>query len=160
MKKPNNNPKPQKMTSITSLQQLQTLVDSPLTCTFLLDSQPVEVKLKRVTAAIEEQRRAILRPIQPPWDDVRKEFNILAPKYLAAKEEAEKKARSLVVYTCCPIVAEQKPGLTTIEDIHKFVQSVLAEQLLELIAQTALSNGLQLEVQRLANFTHTPGSES
>jgi hypothetical protein len=146
---------------ITDLKQLQALCDAPLHCEFSLDGQVIRVPLRRLTAAIEEQRRDILRSVPPPpYVKERGEYDALNPAYVKAKEVAEKKARSLVVYACCPMVAAQKPGLTAVDDIHRFVQGLLAENLLDVMALTAMASGLSVEVNRRANFTSPPDSES
>ena len=150
-----------KPTKITSLDQLQKLVDAPLVCAFTLDGQTLEVPLRRVSPAIEEQRREVLRAVPPPpFDKNRGEYDLLHPAYVRGKEQAEKKARSLIVYACCPAIAESKPGLTAVDDIHKYVQSVLVENVLDVIALTAMASRISVEVARRANFTFPPDSES
>lgn len=81
------------------------------------------------------------------------------PGYLEKRETAAKKVRSLVVYACCPSVAAAKPGLTAVDEIHAFVQTILTENILNLLALKAQEGGLNLdvEVEERANFTSTAG---
>lgn len=164
---PNNPASPalRKALRIQSLDELQKLVDAPLLCAFELDGQLIELDLRRVTPAIEEQRREILRAPQVPWVKERNgtavnDYDPMNPAYLKAKDLAERKARALIVYACCPAVAAKKPGLTNPDDILRFVQSILAENILDVIALTALASGLSVEVAGRANFTSVPGSAS
>ncbi len=147
---------------ITSFEQLEKLVASPVICRFEVDGQIVELPVNRITPQIAERRRTIVRSVQPPFKKERNDYDPLDAKYLQARDQAEMQARALVVYSCCPGIAAKKPGLTNDAQILEFVQSLLTENLLDLIALTAQAGGLNvdLEVARRANFTSTPASES
>jgi hypothetical protein len=54
-----------------------------------------------------------------------------------------------------------KPGLLDAPAIHQFVSGMgLPESILEMIELTALAGGLDLEVDKRANFTLPAASES
>ena len=148
---------------ITSLAEFQALVDSPIRVVFDLQTAAgVElrsVELRRISPGLAEQARQFERKIQPPWKKDMGRYDELDPKYLELRETAAKKVRSLIVYACCPQIAAAKPGLTAIEEIHAFVQGVLSENILNLIAFKAQEGGLNLdvEVEERANFTSTAG---
>jgi hypothetical protein len=151
--------KPKKETlEIKSLAQLQKLVDTPVELEFELHGQPVKVLLSPVTPSLAETIHKLQRASQPPWVEGRKEYNLTDQKYLAEKVENIKKARSLTVYGCCPAIAQAKPGLVNVEDVHKFIQGILSETILDLIEAKALVGGLG-NVQGRANFTSTLGSD-
>lgn len=146
--------------TITSLDQLQGIIDRAVPCEFEVDGQLITLMVKRSTEDILEQRRDILRGPQPPYIEGRKDYNHVDPKYLAARDLSEQKARSLVVYTCCPAVAAKQPGLTGVDSIHAFVKSILTENIKSLIELTAMFGGVSREVKARANFISTPASES
>jgi hypothetical protein len=65
----------------------------------------------------------------------RNDYDYLNQAYLARKDQNEKIARALIVYSGCPAVAAKKPGLTDKHEIHNFVRQLLPETILEIIAQ-------------------------
>ena len=147
--------------TITSLAELLAVIEQPLVCRFAIDGRPVELKVRRISSAVDEQRRAILRAPLPPWDAKRNDYVMLDPNYRAARELAEEQARAVVVYHCCPEVAALKPGLLGHAEITEFVKTVLPPLLLETIALTALAGGFgDGEVNKRANFTSADASES
>jgi len=146
--------------SITSLKDLRAALDAPLTCAFAVDGLPVQLKVRRITSQIDEQRRAVVRAVTPPYVRERNDYDMLSPQYRAALTVAEDQARSLVVYHCCPEVAAANPGLTDPAAIHNHVRGLLPPMIQEMIALTALAGGLEAEVNAKANFTSTPGSAS
>jgi hypothetical protein len=138
---------------IESLEQLQVLVDAPLECVFKLDGRPVSVTCRRVTQDVDEQVRALQRKAQPPYIKERNDYDNYNERYLFERDQNQKAARSLLVYTGCPTIAAKKPGLTNAADIHRFVKTILTETILELIALTIQAGGMEL-VERV-NFTST-----
>jgi hypothetical protein len=159
--------KPIQPIKITSLKQLKDRAEKTIPCTFKFDGDLLEIPVRRVTPALADRVRKLRRSVTPPFKKERNppvgDYDPLDPKYLEAKEALEVKVRALIVYTCCPIIAEQKPGLTDEAEMVPFVQSVIeSENILDLIMLTAQAGGMNLdeEVQRRANFIFTPGSES
>ena len=153
---------------ITSLQEFQALVDQTCTCIFTLETpkgrELRSVPVKRISPALAEQARELERKFQPPWKKEMAQYDQLDPAYLQKREVLAKKVRSLIVYSCCPTIAAAKPGLTALEDIHAFVQTLLAENILSAIAMKAQEGGFSLqvdqEVEERANFISPAGSES
>jgi len=148
-------PKPMQ---IQSLDQLQKLVEAPLQCQFVIDGQLVAIEVRRLTPAISERQRAILRSVQPEYVPARKDYDMLGAKYLAARDKAEDTARAVVIYYCCPIISSQK-ACSSDEEIHAYVNSLLTRPIQEMIAATAEIGGLKRIVEA-ANFTYPSASES
>ncbi len=144
---------------ITSLAEFQKLVDSPCEAVFEIETpagmQLRSLAVRRISPALAEQARQMERKFQPPWKKEMNQYDQLDPKYLEAREGCAKKVRSLIVYSCCAHIAAAKPGLTAIDEIHAFVQTILAENILNLIALKAQEGGLNLDVavEERANFT-------
>lgn len=147
-----------KVIEITNIDQLQKLVDEPIYVTFALNGNVVRIKCRRITQALEEQVRKILRKVQPKWNEQKKDYDHTDPGYLELRNEADRRARSFIVYSCCPPIAAKQPGLTNETDIHRFVRELLTENIIELIHLHCQSGGMEL-VER-ANFTSTPASGS
>lgn len=150
---------------ITTLAGLRAVLEAPLTARFQIDGQVVELKVKRISAAVDEARREILRTPIPPWDKTRNngqgDYDLLAPAYRKARELAEDQARSYVVYHCFPEVQAAAPGLVDGPAIHAHVKAMLPPLLQETIALTALAGGFgPEEVDQRANFTLPGASES
>jgi hypothetical protein len=145
---------------ITTLAELRAAIDRPLICTFLIDEREVNLTVKRINVVVDEQRRAIIRAVLPPWVKERNDYDMLNHVYRRDRDIAEDTARSLIVYHCCPEVADGNKGLTEPAAIHAYVKNLLPPTILELIALTAVAGGLNAEVKARANFTSTPASES
>jgi hypothetical protein len=145
---------------ITTLADLKAAIDRPLVCAFMVDEQEVNLTVKRITTVLDEQRRAILREVMPPWVKERNDYDLLNQSYRRDREAAEDRARSVIVYHCCVEVSEGNKGLTDAATIHAYVRNLLPPTILELIALTAVAGGLNAEVKARANFTSTPASES
>lgn len=146
---------------ITNLKDLKEALDAPLKIEFKLNGTDVALRVLRCSYAVDEQRRAVLRSVTPPFDKARGpvgDYDYMAATYRAACALAEDQARSLVVYHCCPDVAAEQPGLTDPAQIHSFVKGQLPPPLLEMISLTAMAGGV--EVNERANFIYTPASES
>jgi hypothetical protein len=137
--------------TITSLDELQALLDKPMHCEFVLDRHSVKLECKRLSAAIEEEVRRIRRDVQPPWSAEKKDYDHLNSQYLQKRDAAERIARSVIVYWGCPQVAAKKPGLIKPAEIHLFVNGLLTEHILELLALTVQAGGL--EVPQRTDFT-------
>ena len=146
--------------AITSLDELIAQIEAPLKCRFKLDDTVLEIDVKRMPPAVAERQRAILRAVQPPFKKERNDFDMTDPDYLRKAAEAEDKARCIIVYFCCPIIAAKK-ACATDDEIVAFVKPLLTRNLQELIALTAQSGGLQLLTPgEAANFTGPGGSAS
>lgn len=143
---------------IESLDQLKTLCDEPVLCRFELDGKTVELPVKRLTAGIKEQVNDILRGPQPPYDKVRGDYDYLNPVYLKSRDKAEREARAIIIYYGCDTISKQKPGLPNKNEIYNFIQSLLPETVLEIIALTVQKGGVDLPER--VNFTSTAASES
>ena len=143
---------------IETFEQLKSLCDEPLLCRFELDGKIIELPVKRLTAGIKEQAAEILRAPQPPFDKVRGDYDYLNPAFLKARDKAEREARAIIIYYGCEAVSKQKPGLPNRTEIYNFVQSLLPEMVLEMIALTIQKGGVDLAER--VNFTSTAASES
>ena len=143
---------------ITTLAELKAIMDTPLVCAFQVevtsgDIRPVRFSVRRITSAVDEQRRAILRRPVPPYVKERQDYDTLNPEYRKLCHEAEDIARSVTVYHCCPEVQEGNKGLVDPLTIHNYVKNLFAPAILEMIALTAIGGGLHAEVTGRANFT-------
>jgi len=156
MKKTTQRTEPKKV--IKSIDELQALVETPVTCTFKLSGHVVQLEVRRVTQDIDERVRILRKKAVPPYIKERNDYDYLNLAYLAARDKNEAMARSLIVYLCCPAVAAKKPGLMKEEDIHAFIKGILTENIVEIIAATASAG--EMEVVPLANFISTAASES
>lgn len=155
------NPLTQHATKITSFSDLKIRLDKPVSCYFRLDGQLLELPLKRVSPSLAETIRRMRRSVMPPLKDPRNpqgEYDPLNPEYLRKRDDIEAKVRALIVYTCCPLVAQEQPGLTTPEEMDAFIKTIWTENILDLIMITAQAGGMNMEeeVQRRANFISTP----
>ena len=146
--------------SITTLAELRAVIEKPLVCRFEIDEVPVSLTVRRITSAVDEQRRAIVRAVTPPFVRERNDYDMLNATYRRDREAAEDVARSLIVYHCCPEAADGNKGLTDANAIHAYIKNLLPPTILEMIALTALAGGLNAEVKSRANFISTPASES
>lgn len=146
--------KGQKVTKIKDFAELMMLVDEPILCHFQLDDKVIEIPVGRMSATTTEKVRSLRRAPRPPYRADIKDFDITDPKYREATDQAEKKARSLIIYSHCPMISKQKSGLTDIEQIHLFVNGLLSEHVLEIISLTIQAGGVQRveKVEEIANF--------
>ena len=149
-----------KLKPITTLAELRTIIDTPLACRFEIDGREVNLPVRRISTGLDEQRRALLRAVTPPYVKERNDYDLMNQTYRRDREAAEDIARSLIVYHCCLEVADGGKGLTDAHAIHAYVKNLLPPTILEMIALTALAGGLSAEVRERANFTSTPASES
>ena len=145
---------------LSSLKDILAVVQAPVAVRFKLDDRECELHVTRALSAVMEQRRALLRAVQPPFVKEWNRYDDLNAGYLAKRDLSILQARSLTVYLCCPEVAAQRPGLTDAGAIHQAIGNLLPEALLELIELTALAGGLDTEVSSRSNFTFPPPSES
>jgi len=145
---------------ITTLTELRAVIDTPLVCRFEIDGREVNLPVRRISTTLDEQRRGIIRAVTPPYVKERDGYDPMNATYRRDRELAEDIARSLIVYHCCPEVADGSKGLTDANAIHAYVKNLLPPTILEMIALTALAGGLSAEVRERANFTSTPASES
>jgi hypothetical protein len=143
---------------VGSLKQLQALLEPLIPCPISIDGVPVELQVKRLGGEVAERARAIVRKVQPPYNQARKDYEVLDPKYVEASEKAQDMARAVVVYYCCPVIAEGKACASDAE-ILAYVNSVLPVNLQRIIEATAELAGLRRVVEA-ANFTSPAGSES
>jgi len=118
----------------------------------------VSLDVQRLSPQAEDAVRAIRRESQPPWNKDQGDYNRLDSKYLAARDTLERIARSVTIYSGCPLVAAGKPGLTQRNEIHAHVQTLFSDTILEIIFLTISGGGIELEDR--ANFISTPGLEA
>ena len=111
-----------------------------------------------MTATIKEQANDILRTPQPPFDKVRGDYDYLNQNYLKARDKAEREARAVIIYCGCEAISKIKPGLPNKTEIYHFIQSLLPETVLEIIALTIQKGGVDLPER--VNFSSTAASES
>ena len=151
-------------TKIASFDELTARIEKIIPCVFKLDDELIEIPVKRLSPLQAERVRKLRRSVTPPFKKDRNppvgDYDPMDPKYLEAKDTLDVKVRAFIVYSCCPLIAAKKPGLTDESEMVAFVQGILSENVLDLIMLTAQAGGLNLdeEVQRRANFTSTPGS--
>jgi hypothetical protein len=146
---------------ISSFDELKKVMDEPFACSFQLSGQKVRLPLRRLTGAEMEQVFQVRNDVPPPpfrpgtaADAGRYEY--LDPKYLAAKEKANRQAQALMVYKGCPAIASGKTGLTGKEEIAAYVASALPQIILDTLEGTLGLGGL--EVIERVNFTSTTDS--
>jgi hypothetical protein len=156
---------PIKATEIKSFADLKGRLEKPVNCYFRLDSELVSLPVKRVSPRLAERIRQMRRSVTPTWKKERGpsgDYDPMDPAYLKLRDEIEAQVRALIVYTCCPFVAQEKAGLENPVEIEVFVKSIWTENILDLVMVTAQAGGISLdeEVQRRGNFTSTPGLES
>lgn len=145
--------------AIESFDELQAEADQPIHCDFTLNGKAHRLNLIPVTPELSEQLREIGRRAQPPMHPISKQYDLMEPKYLEARDLNSRKARAVTVYACCPIIAAKKPGLTAVDQIYQFIKGLrLPDTLLELIEAKAMIGGLG-DVERRANFTLPPSSD-
>jgi hypothetical protein len=154
-----------KTVKIASFDELTARIEKPLRCVFKLDGDLIELPVRRLPPLLAERVRRLRRGVTPPFKRERGpngDYDPMDVKYLEQRDAMEARVRALIVYSCCPLIAGKKPGLTDEGEILAFVQGVLSENILDLIMLTAQAGGLNLdeEVQRRANFISTPGSEN
>ena len=155
------NPEHNQPLTITSLDQLQALVDAPIECVFAIDDTIVRLPCRRMTQDLSEQVRQIRIEAQPPFDPKRGangDYDYSNPAYRLRHETNLKTARAVIVYAGCPLIAAKKPGLVDKQQIYQFIRGILSEMILELIAQRIENGGLGIvsEAER-ANFTSAAG---
>ncbi len=152
---------PVKVKVIKSFKELKAMLDVPINCQFDLDGVSVELPCQRLMPGVQEQVLKLLREAQPPFKRERGphgDFDWQSPAYLEARETNQRLARSLVIYTGCPAIAAEKPGLTDLKKIHEFVSGLLPETVCEVISLTIQKGGVDLRER--SNFTSTPGLET
>jgi hypothetical protein len=155
-------PKLPAILQITSAAQLQQLVEVTVPCVFKLDTQTVSLPVGRMTAHTFEKVRALRRKAVPKWNDKRKAYDEYDPVYLEEIAKHEKWCRSFIIYSHCPLIAAEKPGLTNEEEIHQHVSKFFTEHILELISLTIQAGGLERveRIEERVGFTSPPASES
>jgi hypothetical protein len=147
---------------VTTVAELAAVLDAPLRCRFAIDGQVLEVPVQRMSARTAEQVRELLRKAKPPFNKAlgdRGDYDLTSEPYQKERDDNLKRARSLMIYAHCPLVAANKPGLTALADIHNYVQGLFTESVLEVISIAIQGGGLE-EVEERVNFTSAPGSES
>lgn len=148
-----------------NLKGVLNVLATPMECRFTLGGQSVCLQVRRAMGDVTEQCRAILRGPQPPYVKERQDYDMLAPAYLERRDAAMRQARALTVYACCPEVASilTERGLSPTADavaITAALKTVLPDNIQELIEMTALAGGLDVEVEKRANFISPAPLES
>ena len=77
MKMKNEKEKAKAVPPITTLAELKAAIDRPLICAFLIDEREVNLTVKRINVVVDEQRRAIVRAVMPPWVKERNDYDML-----------------------------------------------------------------------------------
>ncbi len=142
-------PPPSKL--ITSVAELQGLIDAPIKCRFQLDGKTLEVELIRLKPSMQESVRAVTREVVPPFNNDRKDYDMMHPTFLARREKANITARAVALYAGCPIIAQAKPGLADKDSIFAHVQGLFSEYILQLLYMTLTGEGVSLDER--TNFT-------
>lgn len=150
---------PEEAPPITDIREMLEAMAKPLHAQFRLDGRLVKLEVKRADRAVHELRRNIIRAVQPPFRPEMKDYDHLNADYLKRRDRAEEEARAVTVYHCCPGIAALKPGLIKPGDMLDLLAPI-PDHVRELIELTALAAGLDLEVNRVANFTSAGPSEN
>lgn len=164
MKKKDNQSGPQ-VVEITSGDQLkQELAAAKLFAEFGFMGKwykmPVEPMSPKTAEAVRELRRKALPPPVKNPAIGQPAYNELDPNYLKNRDENEKKARSLMIYSHCPVISAMKSGLTATDQIHDFVQGLYTETILEIISLTIQSGGITTSLEERVDFTSAGTLES
>lgn len=160
--KPSKSVAPKK---IGAFAELESLLAPLVECEFEIDGQAVVVPVKRLTPAIAERKRVLETAAQPPYDEKRKDWDPLNKAYQAELALNKRKARALVLYTCVPLIAAKRPGLSSEAEMLQFIEQggpegsgILTENILERLAMTVEWGGINSRAR--VNFTSPGGSES
>jgi hypothetical protein len=143
------------LTSITSLDQLQTVVEKKVRLEFEFAGAKYSTEFRRLTPSEEAIIDEMLASVLPPTikgktqDDDRVNFNDL--DFVTRRAQIELQARSVALYWCVPMFSAAKPNLTKRDEIHTFIQSKLNAQILNML-WNAIRNG-GVTVAELVNFT-------
>ncbi len=152
---------PNKIISIHTADELQTILDEPLEVRFRVGQKTISIPVTAISAQTAEQVRALRRKARPQWKKdlgPNGDYDLMDSKYQEERDLNERKARALIIYAHCPVVAAKKPGLTAVDPIYLHVQGLFNENVLEVIAAKIMEGGVSLEEQ--VNFTSTPALES
>lgn len=146
---------------ITSAEQMSSLLKEELFAHFFWRGRSVKVPITPMSPKTSDAVRELNRKALPPFKRDRGAqgaYDDYDPAYLKAREENIRKARSLAIYTHCPVVAQIKAGLVNVDEIHAFVQTLWTENILEIISLKIQEGGLSLEPR--VDFTSAGGLES
>lgn len=166
MKPPKTDKPPKKVTVINTFKELQQRLTQPVSCRIALETEAglehLEIPCRRLDPKVKEQADELVLSVVPEYSAKLKDYDFRDAKYQLALALAQKKARALLVYAHCPVVAGEKPGLTDATAIYEFVQGLLVEPVIEALALRIEGSGMRVlrEVESRANFTSIAGSES
>lgn len=143
---------------ITTLSQVQEMVNKPRTMEVTLNKQRIGIACRALTPAetsLVDQIRA--EPIPPmvraPGDDRTQDtFDAMDPVYRAKKELCDREAQCVAVYFGCPLYRELKPELYSLEKpnrsaIRELVEGQLSMDLLLQIYQAVIQPVTDLDAQ-------------
>jgi hypothetical protein len=150
---------------VTGFAQLKQLAEATFPCRFLLDSQLVELELRRLTPAEQAEiqktyhfnETGILRSrtcLPPQVKDAKGVigYDLKNPKYQAELQDNYRLARALVIYAACPVIQAERAGLKEKSVILEYIENLpLGETALEVILWSVLGGGLR--TAELVNFT-------
>lgn len=153
-------------TVIHTFKELKQRLEQPVSCRIALETgrgvETLEIPCRRLDPKVKEQADAIVLSVVPEYSQKLKDYDFRDASYQLKLAVAQKKARALLVYAHCPLVAAEKPGLTDQTQIYEFVQGLLVEPVLEALALRIEGSGMRVlrEVESQANFTSMRASES
>lgn len=133
---------------VSSLQQAQSIADQFVIVPFMLNGHNLEMEVRRLRPDEDAQLAALLEGVVPPIkqgktpEDDRIDFQNM--DFLKRKSSAEITARSLALYWCVPLFANEKPNLSRQDEINAFVQSKLTNAVLNLLYAETRSGGIRI----------------
>jgi len=154
-------PQPAPIVVIDSIDQLTALLSDRIDCQFAYKGTVIRIPVTALSASTAEKVRALRRAAVPPFKRERGPnggYDDYDAVYTKSREDNEKKARALIVYTHCPAVAKGKPGLTDTNEIFAYVQGLWSENILEIISLTIQGGGLSTDLEERVDFTLAGGS--
>lgn len=140
---------------LTSLSEIQKLCAQTKRVEFTLDGKKCALEVRRLTPAEEARLAEIADSVTPPIikgaNPEQDRLDLTNAAYLKKKTEAALQARSQGLYWAIPAFQADKPNLTNLADIEKYIQGQLSEQLLDVLWKASRESGIAQA--DLVNFT-------
>lgn len=153
-----NDPHPEPVTTLAALDQI---CRETFECEVsLAGGHKARLKARYLTPAEDARITLIVRQVPPkmiPGIRAGEQVpDMTDPDYIQRLQAARLKARALTLYLCVPAFAEERPGLTDLEQVAQFVQGRLHEDILEMLYEK-ISAGL-VSLEDKVNFFLPRGS--
>ncbi len=141
--------------AITSLKDIQALCQQLNKVEFDYFGKQCVLEVRRLFPHEEAKINEIIEAVVPaiikgktPEED---RLDLNNPNYVKAKSEAALKARAQAIYWAVPAIQVDRPGLTDLNAVRDYVQSILTEPILDVLWQATRKTGIDLA--ELVNFT-------